>query len=197
MKRYRGRIVFSAGLALTLVAGWRGFPIILYQRHAQPVQFSHLVHQEKAGTKCEDCHSFRDDGTFAGIPALDKCSVCHTQAMGATAEEKRFIETYVTPGREVPWLVYARQPQNVYFSHAEHIRLGHLECEQCHGPQGKTDSLRPYQQDRISGYSRDIWGHSMSRIGLRPGEGRTMTDCEICHREHGVAQAESCLACHK
>ena len=72
-----------------------------------------------------------------------------------------------------------------------------LACDQCHGPQGKTDKLRPYEQDRISGYSRDIWGHSMSRIGLRPGDGKKMTDCESCHRERGVAQAESCLACHK
>lgn len=197
MTKYRGKIMFLAGLLLMLLAGWRGFPLMLYQRSEQPVQFSHAVHQDKAGTKCEDCHLFRDDGTFAGIPALDKCSGCHTQAMGSTAEEKRFIDTYVTPNREVPWHVYSRQPENVYFSHVEHIRLAHLKCEQCHGQQGKTDKLRPYEQDRISGYSRDIWGHSMSRIGLRPGEGKKMTDCESCHRDRGVAQALSCLACHK
>jgi menaquinone reductase, multiheme cytochrome c subunit len=197
MKNYRGSIIFLAGVLMALLAGWRGFPLILYQRAEQPVDFSHAVHQDKAGMKCADCHAFRDDGTFAGIPRLDKCSGCHTQAMGATSEEKKFIDTYVTPNREVPWLVYSRQPDNVHFSHIEHVKLGKLACERCHGLQGKTDKLRPYEQDRISGYSRDIWGHSMSRIGLRPGDGKKMTDCESCHRERGVAQAESCLACHK
>jgi hypothetical protein len=195
--KYRGKIMFLAGLAVMLLAGWRGFPLILYQRAAQPVQFSHVVHQDKAGMKCADCHSFREDGSFTGIPALDKCAGCHTQAMGTTAEEKRFIDAYVTPNREVPWRVYARQPENVYFSHIEHVKLGGLQCVGCHGPQGQTDKLRPYEEDRISGYSRDIWGHSMSRIGLRPGDGKKMTDCESCHYERGVAQAESCLACHK
>jgi hypothetical protein len=197
MTKYRGKIMFLAGLLLMLLAGWRGFPLILYQQSGQPVQFSHAVHRDKAGSKCEDCHLFRDDGTFAGIPALDKCFGCHTQAMGSTAEEKRFIDTYVTPNREVPWRVYSRQPGNVYFSHVEHIRLARLKCEQCHGQQGNADKLRPYEQDRISGYSRDIWGHSMSRIGLRPGDGRKMTDCESCHRARGAAEALSCLACHK
>jgi hypothetical protein len=197
MKNVRGKMIFLTGVLMALLAGWRGFPLILYERTEQPVDFSHAVHQDKAGMKCEDCHSFRDDGTFAGIPALEKCAGCHAQAMGTTAAEKRFIESYVTPNREIAWRVYARQPDNVHFSHIEHVKLAKLTCERCHGPQGKTDKLRPYEQDRISGYSRDIWGHSMSRIGLHPGDGKKMTDCESCHRERGVARAESCLACHK
>src|SRR4029079_15369089 len=104
MKNVRGKLIFLAGVLMALLAGWRGFPLILYQRTEQPVDFSHAVHADKAGTKCEDCHTFRDDGTFAGIPALEKCTGCHAQAMGTTLAEKRFIESYVTPNREVPWL---------------------------------------------------------------------------------------------
>jgi hypothetical protein len=193
----RRKLSFAAGVLVALAAGWRGFPLVLFERSQQPVDFSHAVHQDKAGMKCEDCHAFLDDGAFAGIPRLEKCSGCHTQAMGSTAAEKRFIDWYVTPNREVGWLVYSRQPDNVHFSHMEHVKAGKLPCERCHGQHGKTNELRPYEQDRISGYSRDIWGHSMSRLGLRPGEGKKMTDCESCHRERGVARAESCLACHK
>src|ERR1022692_4829169 len=63
--------------------------------------------------------------------ALDQCSGCQAQPMATPAQEKRFIDGYVTPNREIPWQVYARQPENVYFSHAAHIKLAHLDCRQC------------------------------------------------------------------
>jgi len=66
--------VFCGGALAALGAGWAGFPHVIYETRPQPVDFSHKVHAEKAGAKCEDCHSFRDDGSFAGVPALDKCS---------------------------------------------------------------------------------------------------------------------------
>jgi hypothetical protein len=109
--------------------------------------------------------------------------------MGATAPEKSFIDNYVTPNREPDWASYAAQPENVFFSHITHVKLGQLKCEQCHGDQGASDSLRPYQEDRISGYSRDIWG----RAPFQPG--MTMDYCVACHRRHGLSH--SCLDCHK
>ena len=58
--------------------------------------------------------------------------------MGTTAAEKNFIDRYVTPNREPQWLSYARQPENVYFSHIAHVKLGQVKCEQCHGNEGGT-----------------------------------------------------------
>ena len=72
----RGTIPFLCGLAIALGAGWVAFPHVIYRSQPQPVNFSHKVHADKAGTKCEDCHSFRDDGTFAG----DKRSLCRILA---------------------------------------------------------------------------------------------------------------------
>ena len=184
----RGKIPFLAGLAAALGAGWAGFPHAIYTSRTAPVDFSHKVHADKAGAKCEDCHAFREDGSFAGIPSLDKCSGCHAAAMGATAAEKHFIDQYVTPQREPQWSSYARQPENVFFSHAAHVKLGNVPCESCHGSMGTSDHLPPFQEDRISGYSRDIWGR----------EGRpamTMHDCIACHRQH--QRVDSCLDCHK
>jgi hypothetical protein len=100
--------------------------------------------------------------------------------MGDTAAEKQFIEKYVTPQREPAWLVNARQPENVYFSHAVHVKGAKLKCERCHGNQGSSASPRVYQEDRISGYSRDLL---------------TMDDCIACHREQH--KENSCLDCHK
>ena len=183
-----GKILFLAGAAAALGAGWAGFPRVIYKSRTQPVDFSHKVHAEKAGTKCEDCHGFREDGTFAGIPTLDKCAGCHAAAMGTTAAEKAFIDNYVTPQREPAWASYARQPENVYFSHASHVKRGKMQCEACHGGLGATDKLPVFQEDRISGYSRDIWG-----AAGRPG--MTMDDCVECHRRQNLEH--SCLDCHK
>jgi cytochrome c553 len=91
--RNRGIIVFAAGLLAALGAGWLGFPKVLYQRTPQPLQFSHAVHTgEKAGMKCEDCHSLREDGSFSGIPAVAQCAGCHSAPLGTTAAEKQLVE---------------------------------------------------------------------------------------------------------
>ena len=83
---------------------------------------------------------------------------------------------------------YARQPENVFFSHITHVKRGRLRCDTCHGGIGASDKLPPYEEDRISGYSRDIWG-----AAGRPG--MTMNDCIACHRKNH--REDSCLDCHK
>lgn len=190
-----GFLPFAVGALAALAAGWAAFPHAIYKTERQPVDFSHKVHADKAGQKCDDCHSFRADGTFAGIPSLDKCAGCHAAPMGTTAAEKSFIDQYVTPNHEPQWFDYARQPQNVWFSHTTHVKLGGLKCESCHGAMGDSDSLRPYQEDRISGYSRDIWGRPVVRAAFRTEGGMKMDDCVACHRQRGFTH--SCLDCHK
>ena len=191
----RGFIPFGAGAALALAAGWIGFPYAVYRVQPQPVDFSHQVHTEKAGAKCEDCHALRDDGSFAGVPTLDKCAGCHSAPMGTTKAEKNFIDRYVTPNREPAWASYARQPENVFFSHAAHVKLAGLKCEQCHGGEGTADHLRVYQQDRISGYSRDVLPVAGQRRSSDMGPSMSMDDCVACHRKRGLEH--SCLACHQ
>ena len=189
-------ILFLSGVAAALAIGWFVFPLALYEKTDQPIQFSHKIHTgEAVGLPCEECHSFRDDGRFTGIPALDKCATCHSSQIGSSPEEKILVENYVTQNKEIPWLVYARQPQNAYFSHIQHVKLGNIECERCHGPHGKSDVLRPFEKNRISGYSRDIWGANISRIKSQPWEGMKMDDCAKCHEDHGVVSG--CLQCHK
>jgi hypothetical protein len=183
-------------MALMLALGWVAFPRALYRKIDQPVQFSHRIHTgEKVGLTCDGCHTFADDGRFAGIPVIEQCSSCHSSAQGTTPDEKVVVEEYVVPQKEIPWLVYSRQPENVHFSHAPHVKLGQLQCERCHGGHGATDSLRPFEQNRISGYSRDIWGRSISRLRNQPWEGMKMDDCARCHERRQVSAG--CLDCHK
>lgn len=90
--------------------------------------------------------------------------------------------------------VYARQPDNVYLSYAPHAKRAGLECRRCHGDHGLSAATPVYQFNRISTYSRNIWG---PRIAGRPQrvDLMKMSDCVKCHAERGVR--DHCLMCHK
>lgn len=194
MKRFL--LMFGLGFVVALLAGWVAFPRALYVQKPQPVEFRHKTHAEKSGVaECNECHALRDDGTFAGVPAMEKCASCHSDKIGESKAEATLVDTYIKPGHETPWLVYAQQPANVWFSHAIHVKRGGLKCEECHAKYGESDQVKIYEVNRISGYSRDIWGHSMSRLHRTPGDGMTMSDCEACHRARHVEAG--CLGCHQ
>jgi len=189
-------VIFGFGVVVALLAGWVGFPRLLYRRQQQPVAFIHKTHAEKSGVaECSECHAFRETGSFTGIPAMEKCAGCHSEKLGESVAEAALVEHYIKPGYETPWLVYSRQPANVWFSHAIHVQRGKLTCTECHSNYGESDQVRVYEVNRISGYSRDIWGHSMSRLHRAPGDGMKMSDCEDCHRQRHVDAG--CLGCHK
>ncbi len=191
-----GKFLFGSGFAGMLVIGWFIFPMVLYKSEPQPIQFSHKVHTgEQAGMACEDCHVISDDGRFLGIPAVAKCAECHSSPIGESANEKSLVENYIIPNKEIPWHIYSRQPDNAYFSHASHVRLAHLKCEECHGPIGESARLKVYQVNRISGYSRDIWGENISGIPSHPWEGMKMDRCVHCHEKNG--RRDGCIECHK
>lgn len=194
--KHQGLMMFIGGLAASLTLGWLAFPALLYEKIEQPLQFSHRVHAgEKVGLSCEECHSFRPDGSFTGIPGVEKCATCHSTRVTDSPSEKILVEEYVAGSRIIPWLVYARQPQNAYFAHVQHVKLAAISCERCHGPHGTSESLPAYERNRISGYSRAIWGPNISGLKSHEWEGMKMDDCSRCHQDHAVA--ESCLACHK
>jgi len=190
-----GRVLLALGLAAGLAAGWIALPAFLYGRQEQPLAFNHLVHVETAAMSCEDCHSFGVDGSYVGIPPLSACADCHSEAQGDSEAERILVDDFVTPGREIPWLVYARQPDNVYFSHAPHVRLAEIECRRCHGDHGKSETTPVYQYNRISTYSRNIWGPRIAGGGPNEWDSMKMSDCVSCHAERGVH--DHCLMCHK
>ena len=191
----RSAHLFFGGLALTLAAGWLVFPRVLYVEQSQPLSFNHRIHKDKAGMACKDCHAYEAGGQFAGIPKVNSCAVCHAEMQGTSAAEKILVEQYVKPNREIPWKVYSRQPMNTRFSHAVHDERGKLACDVCHGALGASTSVPAYFENRLTGESRNIWGPSAVRVGLKPGEGMKMSDCEECHAQKGVSAG--CLGCHR
>ncbi|MFH1241194.1 MAG: menaquinone reductase multiheme cytochrome c subunit QrcA [Pseudomonadota bacterium] len=207
-----GGIFFLVGLVAALIAGWIIFPVVLYSKQPQPINFNHALHMnpekvdgidgETRAEKCLFCHTFREDGSFSGIPKLETCTQCHEDpdsSLGETPDEKEFLTKYVAKNQEVPWLVYSRQPDCVYFSHIAHVKMSKLDCSTCHGKHGETERLPVYQQNRLTGYSRDIWGRRISGIyfGQKPWDRMKMDDCADCHTTMGRKENNACFVCHK
>lgn len=195
LRAVTGAAFATLGLAAGLAAGWLALPALLYGRQEQPLGFSHQVHVESSGMTCEDCHAFADDGSFGGIPAIATCADCHAEPQGESEAERVLVEEYVAAGREIPWLVYSRQPDNVYFSHAPHVRRAGIECRRCHGDRGASAGAPPYEYNRISTYSRAIWGPRIQGGGPDKWDSMKMSACTKCHAERGVR--DHCLMCHK
>lgn len=196
-------LFFIVGLVASLIVGWVIFPKLLYSQKHQPFDFNHKLHNELVADGCESCHFFREDGSYAGVPRLAQCVECHESVQGETADEATFVNDYVTPGREVPWLVYSRQPDCVFFSHAAHVKSAGMDCRTCHGDIGTSTSLKVYEENRISGYSRDIWGKNIAGFKKNTWDRMKMDDCSECHVKLGVHQNSvqtekgACFVCHK
>jgi hypothetical protein len=205
---FGGWIFFLVGLVSALFVGWIIYPMVLYSEKPQPMNFNHARHlSEDIGIegdseveKCLYCHGFRDDGTFVGIPKLESCMDCHDDPdspMGDTEAEEFFLKNYVADGKEIPWLPYYRQPNNVYFSHIAHVKNADMECEICHGNHGKTEKLPPYKVNLMTGYSINIWGRNIAGYRINTWDRMKMDDCAECHAENAPPQNNACFVCHK
>ena len=138
--KIRGKISFLAGVLIALGAGWVGFPYAIYKSRPQPVDFSHKVHADKAGAKCEDCHAFREDGTFAGMPTLDKCAGCHAARHGHHRGGKELHRSIRdAAARAAVGGLRAPAGERLLFPHHARQAGPGSKCEQCHGDEGASD----------------------------------------------------------
>jgi len=196
-------LFFILGLVASLVLGWVVFPQLLYSSKEQPIQFNHALHNDEVDEECESCHFFREDGTYSGVPKLEQCIDCHEEVQGEDPEEEKFVTQYVEKDREVPWLIYSRQPDHVFFSHVAHVKMGKMDCVTCHGHIGESESLKTYQANRITGISRDIWGKNIAGFKKNTWDRMKMDDCSECHVRENVNQNSvqtlkgGCFVCHK
>jgi hypothetical protein len=202
--------------------------------------FDHAIHEAE---DCFACHAETEYGEIDEAAFLfdisTGCAMCHADSRGNHPDEVKLREEYLNKGEEIPWLVYARQPACVFFSHAAHVfsdTFPHTQgiengadCFTCHGPLtlqdmgekhtypiekafnlilGKKDDdagypryLRPFEKNRLTGYSRDIWGQNMFPTRNNWWDRMKMTDCAACHKEYkpelqGTVN-EACFVCHK
>jgi len=218
-----GAVPFLVGAIVALAFGWWIFPDMLFSKQTQPFFFSHSVHLTDVGATCADCHSFREDGSFTGLPTLAACADCHADVMteepgpGATAEhkaryeaEKIFVEQYVNQGNEVPWLAHQVQPDNVFFSHAAHFQ----KCYTCHlTMKGRLNLGTPEDPQKLCMTCHpsleELDRNPPVEVNALTDYSRTtmkMWECEKCHAHPGhfyndgkgrTAANNACSTCHK
>lgn len=137
----------------------------------QPIAFDHARHKDE-NLNCSDCHARAESTPYAGFPGIKQCLLCHKEPQGENPEEPR-IREYADKGEEIPWIQVNRLPGHVYFSHAMHVKLGGMQCADCHGDMASQKEP----------------------IGASQIEHLTMSRCMQCHSERNASN--DCLACHK
>ena len=139
----------------------------------QPIAFSHKIHAGDNGIDCNYCHSSARNSKTAGIPSANVCMNCHANitsgtntgkieiqkiydAIGYNPETREYIEDYEQ--KPIQWVRIHNLPDLAYFNHSQHVSVGGLECQECHGPVEEMDVV--YQHSEL-----------------------TMGWCVDCHRE--------------
>ncbi|MFL5774150.1 MAG: c-type cytochrome [Flavisolibacter sp.] len=135
----------------------------------QPIYYSHKVHAGINQINCLYCHGGAWESKHAGIPSLNICMNCHKvvntyekgpqlydedgNKIDGTAEiNKLYKYAGFKPGPNVvwdpskatspQWVKIHNLPDHVYFNHAQHVKVGNVACQTCHGNIQEMDKVQ-------------------------------------------------------
>lgn len=106
---------------------------------AQPIAFSHALHAGQYEIACQYCHTGVEIGKSANIPSANICMNCHTHIQNVGGKEGispeiQKIYNAVEKNQPIEWVRVHNLPDLAYFNHAQHVAVGGVECQTCHGP---------------------------------------------------------------
>ena len=134
----------------------------------QPIHYSHKIHAGANQIECKYCHSSARVSKHSGIPSLNVCMNCHENIAEYNGEEdlengytKDFYnneikklykavgwdeenQEYTGNTEPVKWVRIHNLPDFVYFNHAQHVMVGEIECQKCHGPVEEMEIMYQY-----------------------------------------------------
>jgi cytochrome c2 len=136
----------------------------------QPIFYSHKVHAGVNQINCLYCHGGAMEGKHANIPSVNVCMNCHmtiseysgsagklyredgTEVNGTAEIQKIYAaagwdpakRTYSGEGKEIQWTKIHNLPDHVFFSHAQHVNAGKVQCQTCHGEITKMDEVHQF-----------------------------------------------------
>jgi len=129
----------------------------------QPIKYSHQLHAGTYKINCQYCHSGADKSKQATVPSASTCMNCHMHvtasakyngnvspeiqkiydAVGWDANKKAYDPSKTqTP---IKWVRVHNLPDHAYFNHAQHVKIGKVECQACHGP---VETMQVVSQQR-------------------------------------------------
>ncbi len=125
------------------------FSIGVQQGYApkQPIAFSHKIHAGQYEIDCKYCHTGVMKGKSATIPSVNICMNCHNQIrQGAITGEGEIAKIVAAWDNKKPieWVRIHNLPDLSYFNHAQHVNVGGVECQTCHGPIETMDVVRQH-----------------------------------------------------
>ena len=186
-------LVLTSAVVLLLVGAYFFYGFVMqvgvdqgYQP-IQPIHFSHKIHAGDNQIECKFCHSSARVSKTSGIPSLNVCMNCHKSigevADGTATDEysKEFYDgeiaklydavgwdpatqSYTGETEPVKWVRIHNLPDFAYFNHSQHVEVGGIACQTCHGPVEEMEIM--YQNAPL-----------------------TMGWCVNCHRETNVRTA--------
>ncbi len=115
-----------------------------YYSPDQPIAFSHKVHVGQNKIDCKYCHTTAEKSMHAGIPSTQLCMNCHNVVKeGKTTGKDEIAKIYksLETNKPIEWVKVHNLPDHVFFSHAQHVKVGKLDCKECHGPVETMDRI--------------------------------------------------------
>jgi cytochrome c551/c552 len=200
------KLVTITGFILTCAAVYWGaerlYEVGIYENYIpeQPLAFTHKVHAGDNEIDCQYCHSSASKSKHAGIPSVNVCMNCHKGIVEASSGERGTAEIakihkaagydveerkYTGETEPIKWVKAHNLPDHVYFNHSQHVTVGKIECENCHGPVkeytvGRTSSTEMINNMELKGVDKDKKIIKLERPLL------TMGWCIECHSKADV-----------
>jgi mono/diheme cytochrome c family protein len=137
----------------------------------QPIAFSHKILSGENKIDCQYCHSSAKHSKHSGIPSVNVCMNCHMaiaevaegteiewngQIYGKERLDREIAKVYDAAGwdpeeleytgeeKPVKWVRIHNLPDLVYYNHAQHVTVGGIKCQKCHGPVEEMDEMYQY-----------------------------------------------------
>jgi len=139
-------IIFCGTIAMgswTWVALWNTNVHQGYQP-VQPIKFPHDLHAGVMQIQCQYCHSGAYKSKNASIPSLNVCMNCHKVVKTESPEIHKIYDALgydpatqkydSLKARPIQWIRIHNLPDFAYFNHSQHVKVGGIKCQQCHGP---------------------------------------------------------------
>lgn len=153
-------VILIIGAVVGSVKGWNALASIGIQQGYtpdQPIKFSHKLHVGQNKIDCRYCHSGAEKSKNAGIPSPNLCMNCHKYVKkGPKYGTEEIAKIYKAIGwdvdkqqytgnqKAIQWTRIHSLPDLAYFNHSQHVKVGGVACETCHGPVAEMEEMKQF-----------------------------------------------------
>ncbi|NVK08428.1 MAG: c-type cytochrome [Tenacibaculum sp.] len=192
----------------------------------QPIAFSHKIHAGDNKIDCQYCHSSAKHSKTSGIPSVNVCMNCHKNISEVADDtkvvmddhtlvkadlDKEIAKIYEAAGwdadkleytgntKPVKWVRVHNLPDFAYFNHSQHVTVGGIACQKCHGPVEEMEEVYQYSPLTM-GWCIDC--HKATKVDLKGNEYYAKIHEDLA-KKYGVEQVtiaqlggKECGKCH-